>query len=175
VSTAIRQEIQQNKPFATKASEAGVALLRTADHLTRLYARVIEAEGITRQQYNVLRILRGAGPSGLPTLEIGSRMIEQTPGITRLLERLEARGFVERVRGGEDRRQVWCTVTSTGLDLLSRLDAPVDAAGQAAFALLSATGLDQLLEFMDQIRESVRGEIGEESPSPELSCDQKLD
>lgn len=165
----IRREIRQNKPFVSPASEAGVALLRTADHLIRLYAQVIEAEGITRQQYNVLRILRGAHEGGLPTLEIASRMIEQTPGVTRLLERLESRGLVLRERGCDDRRQVVCSVTQEGLDLLARLDGPVEEAGLAAFSQLGSGDFETLLQWLDQIRESIREAIGEDS------CDQKLD
>src|ERR1700682_6278341 len=75
--------------FRSREQQATLSLLRTADAVKRRRAQVIEPYGITPQQYNVLRILRGAGPSGLPTLTIGERMIEQTPGTTRLVDRLE--------------------------------------------------------------------------------------
>src|SRR5213078_2794277 len=107
-----------------------VALIRTADVVRRAVGDVVEPHGITAQQYNVLRILRGAGQDGLPTLEIAERMIEQTPGITRLIDRLESKRLVERERSSIDRRCVYCRITKAGLDLLARLDAPVqDASG----------------------------------------------
>src|SRR5207244_13083574 len=85
VTKTIVQELKQTKPFPSKAQEVAVSLLRTADVLRRLVGAVVEQKGITVQQYNVLRILRGAGEQGLPTLDIAERMIETTPGITRLI------------------------------------------------------------------------------------------
>src|SRR6476469_10714438 len=106
--------------------------MRTADLLRRLIGAVVEPRGITAQQYNVMRILRGAGEQGLPTLEIAERMIEQTPGITRLIDRLEAKKLVARERCATDRRQVFCRITAAGLALLAKLDEPVrDIAGEA--------------------------------------------
>src|SRR6266571_4685258 len=102
--SAIQKEIKQGRPFASKAAEGVVALLRTTDLLRRVLSGVVEARGITLQQYNVLRILRGAGPSGLPTLEIGQRMVERSPGVTRLLDRLEAKRVVRRKRCRQGRR-----------------------------------------------------------------------
>ena len=92
-----------------------VSLMRTSDLIRRAVAVVIDAQGITLQQYNVLRILRGAGGEGLPTLEIAERMIEQTPGITRLLDRLEAKALVGRERCPTDRRQVTCRISREGM------------------------------------------------------------
>src|SRR5436309_3752966 len=112
--------------FRSREQEATLGLLRTADAMKRSLAQVIEPHGITAQQYNVLRILRGAGPTGLPTLTIGERMIEQTPGVTRLVDRLEKKGLVERKPCPKDRRRVFCQITAKGLDLLSSLDEPVN-------------------------------------------------
>ena len=106
--SSLQTELRQTRPFASLQDEAGVGLLRTADVVRRRVAKVIEPAGITLQQYNVLRILRGAGPEGLPTLEIGARLIEQTPGSTRLVDCLERQGMVARERGVEDRRVVRC-------------------------------------------------------------------
>src|SRR5947207_13986566 len=99
-----------------------VALIRTADVVRRAVGDVVEPHGITAQQYNVLRILRGAGREGLPTLEIAERMIEQTPGITRLIDRLESKKLVARERSATDRRCVYCRITAAGTDLVSRPD-----------------------------------------------------
>src|SRR6476659_11445281 len=102
----LQREIRQGKPFRSRGQEVVVALLRTADLVRRTVGRALEPHDITVQQYNVLRILRGAGEQGLPTLEIGERMVEQTPGVTRLLNRLEAKGLAARSRGESDHRQV---------------------------------------------------------------------
>ena len=90
---SVREEIRQRRPFANPAGEAVVTLLRTADRLRTFLEATLQPHGVTLQQYNVLRILRGAGDEGLPTLEVADRMIEQTPGVTRLLDRLEAKGY----------------------------------------------------------------------------------
>ena len=134
-----------------------MALLRTADVVRRYIARVLEPYGITPQQFNVLRILRGAnaeGPDGLPTLTIAERMIEEAPGITRLLDRLEAKGMVRRQRCPEDRRQVLCHATPAALDLLGRIDGAMDEADDAALGKLSEEDKTQLIRLLDAVRAS---------------------
>lgn len=149
----IVQELKQTRPFPSKAQEAAVALLRTADVLRRLAGAVVEPKGITTQQYNVLRILRGAGDRGLPTLEIVERMIETTPGITRLIDRLESKKLVARERCTNDRRQVFCRITSGGLSLLTALDAPMLQATNTALGVLKKTELTSLIDLLDRTRE----------------------
>jgi DNA-binding MarR family transcriptional regulator len=109
----------------SSASETVATLMRAADLARRHMTAVVEPHGLTLQQFNVLRILRGAGPDGLPTLEVANRMVEQTPGITRLLDRLEAKELIRRQRCPKDRRQHLCGVTSKGLALLQKIDAPI--------------------------------------------------
>ncbi|HWW62959.1 MAG TPA: MarR family transcriptional regulator [Thermoanaerobaculia bacterium] len=137
--------------MSTKSHEATLALLRTADVVRRAVAAVIEPHGITGQQYNVLRILRGAGEKGLPTLEIAERMIEQTPGITRLIDRLETKKLVIRERCKTDRRQVFCKITRGGLALLAKLDEPVTNA-DVALSKLTKRDLQQLVEILGRAR-----------------------
>ena len=148
----IRGEIRQTKPFASPADEAVVTLLRTADRVRTALAQVVEAHGITLQQYNVLRILRGAGEEGLPTLDIAARMIENSPGITRLLDRLEARKLVRRVRCPEDRRQVLCHATAAAGRLLARLEDPVAEAGRRTLAPLDPARAADLIRLLDAVR-----------------------
>lgn len=134
-----------------------MALLRTADVVRRYIARVLEPYGITPQQFNVLRILRGAnaaGAEGIPTLTIAERMIEEAPGITRLLDRLEAKGMVRRQRCPEDRRQVLCHATPQALDLLARIDGAMDEADDTALGQLSEEDKTQLIRLLDAIRAS---------------------
>jgi MarR family transcriptional regulator, organic hydroperoxide resistance regulator len=151
----IATEIKQKKPFASKAQEAAVALLRTADLVRRFASITLESEGITMQQYNVLRILRGAGDAGLPTLDIAERMIESTPGITRLIDRLEEKKYVSRERCATDRRQVFCRISPDGLALVNRLDGPITIADEAAFTGLTKKELDTLIDLLARARDGL--------------------
>ena len=148
---SIQQEIKQTRPFHSKAQEAALGLMRTADLVRREVTKVVEPHGITIQQYNVLRILRGAGENGLPTLEIAERMIEEAPGITRLIDRLEGKKLVKRERCKKDRRRVWCQITKDGLAVLEKLDTPVREA-ERALGSLSSTELTQLVALLDRAR-----------------------
>lgn len=143
---------KQPKPCATPDQAAVVGLLRTADILRRHISSVVEPHGITLQQYNVLRILRGAGAAGLPTLDVAARMIEQAPGITRLMDRLEAKTLVRRVRCPRDRRQVLGYITPRGLSLLGALDPLVSGADKSAMEGLKRTEVLHLIRLLDAAR-----------------------
>jgi DNA-binding MarR family transcriptional regulator len=151
-TSPLQREIRQRKPFPSRGQEGVVALLRTADLVRRRLSEVVDPRGITLQQYNVLRILRGAAGDGLPTLEIADRMIERAPGITRLLDRLEAKRLVRRERCARDRRQVLCWITPRGRALLARLDAPVDRADREALSALAPRELVRLIALLDRVR-----------------------
>jgi DNA-binding MarR family transcriptional regulator len=152
----LRVEIKQKRPFASPAAAAVVGLMRTADVLRRRLGEVVEPHGITHQQYNVLRILRGSHPEPLPTLEIATRMIEQAPGITRLLDRLEAKRLVRRERCKEDRRQVHCWITDAGLALLDLLEEPLQRSIRAGFKSLPRADADALVTLLDRVRAGFR-------------------
>jgi MarR family transcriptional regulator, organic hydroperoxide resistance regulator len=140
--------------FRSREQEATLGLLRTADAVKRSLAQVIEPHGVTPQQYNVLRILRGAGSDGIPTLTIGERMIEQTPGVTRLVDRLERKGLVGRTPCPKDRRRIFCRITAKGLDLLKELDDPVNRWDSQAVSVLPPSELDTLVDLLDRVRAS---------------------
>ncbi len=148
----LQQAIRQSRPFRSLGHEAVLSLLRTADLVRRSYLAVVEPFDLTLQQYNVLRIVRGAGDSGIPTLEIGERMIEHAPGVTRLVDRLEAKGLVRRVRCPEDRRQVLCFLTGEGKTVLDRMDAAIDRADEEAVASLSAEEQRRLVDLLEAVR-----------------------
>jgi DNA-binding MarR family transcriptional regulator len=148
----LKREIRQRRPFHSVSHEATLALLRTADLVRRRIAGAVGLEGLTGQQFNVLRILRGAGDAGLPTLEVAERMIEQTPGITRLLDRLEAKGLVRRERCPKDRRQHLCWITAQGRALLERLDEPAVTATEACVSGLTRRDQATLIRLLDVIR-----------------------
>lgn len=154
-TSALRDEIKQTRPFSSPAHEGVVSILRTAALLQRHVSQVVEGSGVTIQQYNVLRILRGAGAVGLPTLAIRDRMIEEAAGITRLLDKLESSGHVVRERSTPDRRQVLCHITPAGLRLLTQLDEPVDAANETAFHALSDDEKNSLIELLGAVRAGV--------------------
>lgn len=156
----IIEEIKQSRPFRSRSHEAYVTLLRTADESKRYVAQPLAIEGVTLQQYNVLRILRGAGDEGLPTLSVAERMIERTPGVTRLIDRMEKKGWVERRRCTEDRRRVWCRITAEGLTLLARLDAPIDSVDDVMFTGLDEDELTALIDVLNRIRALVRAATG---------------
>jgi DNA-binding MarR family transcriptional regulator len=152
----IGEEILQTRPFASAAEEGVVTLVATADRVRDGLAQVVEPRGITLQQYNVLRILRGAGASGLPTLEIAARMVEKSPGITRLVDRLERRGLVRRSQCPRDRRRVLCHSTTAASRLLTALDEPMSAAAARCFASLDRSHTLELIALLDRIRAIVK-------------------
>jgi DNA-binding MarR family transcriptional regulator len=151
----IQTELKQTKPFRSRGEEAAVALLRTADLMRRSIGLILAPHGLSVQQYNVLRILRGAGDDGLPTLEIAERAIEWAPGITRLVDTLEEKKLVTRKRCEQDRRRVWCRITPAGLALLKELDAPMVAAADRALKPVSSRELVQLVGLLDRLREDL--------------------
>lgn len=151
MARSITDEIKQTRPFRTLSQEATVALLRTAHLLRRRIDAVVDTEGVTSQQYNVLRILRGArGP--LPTMEIADRMIEPSCGITRLIGTLESRGLVKREQWGGDRRQVLCQITPAGLRLLDQVEPPLDAVDDEIGRQLNDEEITVLLDLLGRIR-----------------------
>src|SRR3954451_13659887 len=120
----LQDEVKKRHPFEAPEQEVALNLLKTSEYIQAGFARLFKQHGISGAQYNVLRILRGAGTE-LPCLEVGSRMISHLPDITRLVDRLEGAKLVERCRTKEDRRLVLVKITKSGLKLLDDLDAPV--------------------------------------------------
>jgi MarR family transcriptional regulator, organic hydroperoxide resistance regulator len=151
----IVDEIKQSRPFRSKAQETAVAILRTANVIRRRFEGAVEKEGVSLAQYNVLRILRGArGP--LPTMEIAARMVEDAPGITRLVNNLEQKELIRREQWTGDRRQVLCEITPAGLRVLERLDEEVDRLDDATTGPLSEYHVEQLLYYLSVVREAAR-------------------
>ena len=148
----LQAELKQTVPFASREQEAYLSLMRTAGALQAIVEAHLKEFGLTGTQYNALRILRGAGPEGLPCREIGERMITHDPDITRLLNRLEDRGFVERIRAKHDRRVIYGKITTAGLKLLREMDAPVEKYGREALRHVSQEKLKQLIELLELLR-----------------------
>jgi DNA-binding MarR family transcriptional regulator len=152
VKAKLNAEAKQKRLVHSRQQDAVVSILRTANYLDRFCSPVFDQHGITSQQFNVLRILRGAGLGGLPTLDIAERMIEQAPGITRLLDRLERKKLARRERPADNRRQVLCYITKPGLDLLQELDAPVRNRVNQALHRLDESEIEELIRLLTLAR-----------------------
>jgi DNA-binding MarR family transcriptional regulator len=151
----LQQELQKRKPFECPEQEVTLNLLRTADVVSREAHSLIERHGISGQQYNVLRILRGHRETGLPCQKIVAQMITQTPDITRLVDRLEAGGFVRRERTEQDRRLVIVHITAVGMDLLAQLDEPVLNMHRGQMKHMTRAELAELNRLLEKLRRPV--------------------
>lgn len=149
----ILEELQQTKPFHYLEEEAFLNIHRTADILMQELLGVLKPYGLSATQYNVLRILRGAGAAGVTCKDIGNRMVTRDPDITRLLDRLERRKLVTRTRAKEDRRFVAIQITRDGLDTLRNLDEPVQKLQIGMFQHLDRERLLQLIDLLETIRD----------------------
>lgn len=154
MKSSLRAEIKQERPFASLEQEVHLNLERTAAVLTHAFAEALKPFDVTPTQYNVLRILRGAGPAGLCRNDVRDRMVSQVPDVTRLMDRLEEAGMIERERSTADRRQVASRITQKGLDLLAALDGPVVAIHREQFGHMSEAQLRTLSELLELARSS---------------------
>jgi DNA-binding MarR family transcriptional regulator len=152
--SALQKELRKKQPFESLEQEASLNLLRSADYMQAELNRLFSEYGISSPQFNVLRILRGLGGDGVPCQEIADQMITRMPDITRLVDRLEQAGFVQRARTAEDRRLVLVRILPAGLELLSRLDQPVLDLHKKALGHLSYEELTQLNSLLVKARQS---------------------
>jgi MarR family transcriptional regulator, organic hydroperoxide resistance regulator len=148
----LRDEIKQQKPFESLEQEALLNVLHTADILMQRIAEVLKPFKLSHSQYNALRILRGAGPEGLACQEVAQRMLTRDPDITRLLDRLEARGLVTRARDQKDRRVVTVRITPEGLRLLEALDQPIAEVDRQPLQHLGEQRLRALIQLLELAR-----------------------
>jgi DNA-binding MarR family transcriptional regulator len=149
----LASDIKQTKPFRNLEEEAFLNLLRTTDALLASETTVLNRFDLSQAQYNVLRILRGAGPEGLPCGEIGNRMITRDPDITRLLDRLEKRGLAQRSRESRDRRVVTAKIAPPGLDLLEQVDPEIHQLHRNSLGHLGQKDLRTFIELLERARE----------------------
>ena len=152
MTSRLQVELKQTKPFPSRESEAALGLLRTAAIVEHAQQEALRPFGITSTQYNVLRILRGAGESGLCGREVGERMITRVPDIPRLLERMEEAGLIRRERDSDDRRHVIARITEVGLRMVDEVTPALLAVERRFFGHLDATALDALILALDEVR-----------------------
>jgi DNA-binding MarR family transcriptional regulator len=154
----LKLEIQQAPPFSSVEEEALLNLLRTSDCLHRALQQKIRGWGLTSTQYNVLRILRGAQPNGLPCAAIGDRMIAAEPDITRLLARLKRLKLVRQHRDRHDRRAVLTEITESGLELLRAMDPVVRSGPRELLSHMRRADLAEMIRLLELARQPCAGE-----------------
>ncbi len=147
----LSERIKQAR-FASPAQEALLNILVTSSWVLSELSALMAPFGVTPTQYNVLRILRGSHPEKLPCSEIGRRMLDRMPDVTRLLNRLERAGLVTRTRSSHDRRVVEVGITEKGLELLARMQPVVDEAQERLMRRLSPEELRLLSDLLDRLR-----------------------
>ncbi|HTS67742.1 MAG TPA: MarR family transcriptional regulator [Terriglobia bacterium] len=153
MSPKLKDEIKQARPFESLESEVFLNLLRTADALSRGSEEILKLVGLSPTQFNVLRILRGAGEPGLCCREVAERMITRDPDITRLVDRLERRGLLARSRNRHDRRVITVRITPAGLKVLKDLDRPIEEFNRNRLSHMGKDELRRLAELLEAARE----------------------
>jgi DNA-binding MarR family transcriptional regulator len=155
VAGRLQHELQQTKPFVSVEEEAHLNIRRTADLLAQMLADLFEPYHLTGTQYNVLRILRGAGEAGLHCRDIGERMLNRDPDITRLLDRLAKRGLITRMVSNRDRRALTVRISPNGLALLKELDGKLRSLHKRAMRGVDGDRLHILIEILEDVRAGI--------------------
>jgi DNA-binding MarR family transcriptional regulator len=151
----LQAEIKQSKPFPSPMAEALLSILRTAAVIEHHLAEVLKPFGITTTQYNVLRILRGAGQKGMCGREVAERLVSKVPDVSRLLDRSEDLGLIRRERDSEDRRHVTARITDKGLAVLEKSTPALEAIQRRRFGRLDPEGLQRLITALEDVRSGV--------------------
>jgi DNA-binding MarR family transcriptional regulator len=153
VSGKLAKEIRQTKPFRSREEEAFLNLARTYEFLAQRLGELLKQYRLTPAQYNMLRILRGAGAAGVTCSQATERMLTPDPDITRLLDRMEAQDLIRRERSKEDRRVVITRITARGLELVGRIDEPLDCLFHRIVGRVSKPKLRELIDTLEALRE----------------------
>lgn len=151
----IQAELKQSRPIGSLEEEAYLNIVRTSNALAQGIAELLRSHDLTPAQYNVLRILRGAGEHGLTASDIASRMISRDPDVTRLVDRLEKRGLVDRWRCSEDRRVVWTRISPAGRALIDPLDEPLNELHRRLLSHMAPEKLQTLIGLLEEARDGM--------------------
>ncbi|MFC6592656.1 MarR family winged helix-turn-helix transcriptional regulator [Deinococcus lacus] len=162
----LQQELMQTRPWELP-EETMVQLLRTHTLLTTPFEKLMREHGLTLTQYNVLRILRGAGPAGLGRNELRSRMIDRSPDVSRVVERMERAGLVERQRSSIDRRLIPIRLTPRGLRVVDSLDQPLREMQSGTVGQLREGDLMELCRLLTLLRQPLLRLEGLEPEDPQ--------
>lgn len=148
----LQQDLKQTKPFKCIEEEAYLSIVRTAAVLEHRFAHALKRYKLTPTQYNVLRMLRGAGAGGLCRTEVGERLVTNVPDVTRLLDRMEDTGLIARERSETDRRYVTARIAPRGLDLVNRLDAVIAGIHHEQMRHVDKHALRALIDLLTSVR-----------------------
>jgi DNA-binding MarR family transcriptional regulator len=149
---SLKDELKMTRPFKSLEEEAILSIARTAALLEHAGSEYLKPFGLTITQYNVLRILRGAGENGLCRNEIGERLVTKVPDVTRLLDRIEGAGLIVRHRGGSDRRFVTTRITEKGLKTLEKIDRQLPEMHRQQVGHVAQTRLRELIDLLQEVR-----------------------
>jgi DNA-binding MarR family transcriptional regulator len=155
MGSKLQEEIKQTRPFASLEEEMLLNLQRTSGRIQHLFQQMIKPMGLTPTQYNVLRILRGAGENGLRCSEVGERLVNDDPDITRLLDRLQKQKLIRRKRDAKDRRVIYTFITAEGLRLLKEMDPLVIGQAKQLLQHMSPEKLTTLIALLEEAREAL--------------------
>ncbi len=155
----LQQDIKQTKPFANVESEVYLSVVLLAQELGSPVKALLKQAGLSPAQYNVLRILRGAGEEGLTCSEVGKRMVHRVPDVSRILDRLEGRGLIARCKHDGDRRIVLARIVPAGKALIDPLDGPMAEVHATTLGTMPTEQLQALRDLLDAARTAV-GEAG---------------
>lgn len=140
------------RKFDSNEQEAYLAIWRTYDRLKAIEEEFFTQWNITAQQYNLLRLLRNTHPKPIPTLSVFNRLVSRAPDVTRMLDRLEKLGLINRSRTDEDRRTVLIKLTPQAMDLLNQIDEPLRQCHERQLGHLSPTNLKALTALLQKAR-----------------------
>lgn len=157
---SLAEELQMSKPFISLQHELSIALMLTAERFRDYLYATCQKYGITTQQYNMLRILRGSHPNALSCSEINGRMIQRSPDITRLITRLEQHGYVARCRDHVDNRIVRTSILPSGLHLIESMQQDIQNI-HTVFSVLSEEESRVVLQALDLVRRELNDRLGE--------------
>lgn len=149
---SLKDELKMTRPFKSLEEEAILSIARTAALLEHAGSEYLKPFGLTITQYNVLRILRGAGENGLCRNEVGERLVTKVPDVTRLLDRIEGLGLIVRHRGGSDRRFVTTRITEKGLKLLEKIDRQLPEIHRQQVGHVAQARLRELIDLLQEVR-----------------------
>jgi DNA-binding MarR family transcriptional regulator len=154
VTAKAQKEVGRRGAAGGREEDVYLNMLRTVERLSRGVAETLAGADLTPTQYNALRILRGAGDAGASCTEVSERMVTKDSDVTRLLDRLDARGLISRGREAADRRRVVTRITDEGLRVLADLDAPVAETHHRQLGHLG----DRRLATLDALLRAARNE-----------------
>jgi DNA-binding MarR family transcriptional regulator len=152
--TPLQRELKQTRPFARPETEALVSVMRTAAVIEHAVGEALRPFGVTMTQYNVLRILRGAGEAGLCGRDVGERLVSKVPDVPRLLDRMSEMGLIRRERDERDRRHVTARLSPEGAGVLEAADPVIEALERRHFATLGEAGMRSLVDALALVRKT---------------------